>query len=72
MSTSLLADLSMSSITFLAFELNESRSSTESSEMLGVKDKAFIKSALVFLLMHLFLTETDLDSVVREINVSKK
>ncbi len=40
--------------------------------MLGVKDIAFINSTLVFSLMHLFLTETDLDSVVTEINISKK
>ncbi len=40
--------------------------------MLGVKDMAFIHSALVFSLMHFFLTETDLDSVVAEINISKK
>ncbi len=40
--------------------------------MLGVKDIAFINSALVFSLIHLFLTETDLDSVVTEINISKK
>ncbi len=40
--------------------------------MLGVKDIAFINSALVFSLMHLFLTETDLDSVETEINISKK
>ncbi len=32
--------------------------------MLGVKDIAFINSTLVFSLMHLFLIETDLDSVV--------
>ncbi len=63
----------ISSITFLTFELNESwRRSTESAEMIGVKDIAFINSALVFSLMHLFLTETDLDSVVTEINISKK
>ncbi len=60
-------------ITFLTFELNESRRrSTESAEMRGVKDTAFINSTLVFSLMHLFLTETDLDSVVAEINISKK
>ncbi len=35
--------------------------------MLGVKDIASINSALVSLLMHLFLTETDLDSAVAEI-----
>ncbi len=34
--------------------------------MLGVKDIAFINSTLVFSLMHLFLTETDLDSVVTD------
>ncbi len=63
----------MSSITFSTCELNESRRrSTKSKEMLGVKGIAFIKSALVFSLMHLFLTETDLDSVVTEINISKK
>ncbi len=63
----------ISSITFSTFELKESRRrSTESAEMLGVKDIAFINSALVFSLMHLFLTETDLDSVVTEINISKK
>ncbi len=39
--------------------------------MCGVKDIAFINSTLVFSLMHLFLTETDLDSVVAEINISK-
>ncbi len=33
--------------------------------MLRVKDIAFINSALVFSLIHLFLTETDLDSVVK-------
>ncbi len=33
--------------------------------MLGVEDIAFINSSLVFSLMHLFLTETDLDSVVK-------
>ncbi len=38
--------------------------------MLGVKDIAFINSTLVFSLMHLFLTETDLDSVVTEVNIS--
>ncbi len=38
--------------------------------MLGVKDIAFINSTLVFSLMHLFLTETDLDSVVAEISIS--
>ncbi len=55
------------------FELNKSRRrSTESAEMLGVKDIAFINSALVFSLMHFFLTETDLQSVVTEINISKK
>ncbi len=43
-----------------------------SAEMLGVKDIAFINSALVLSLMHLFLTETDLDSVVTEINISKE
>ncbi len=63
----------ISSITFLTFELNESRRrSTESAEMLGVKDIAFINSTLVFSLMHLFLIETDLDSVVTEISISKK
>ncbi len=63
----------ISSITFSTFELNESRRrSIESAEILGVKDIAFINSALVFSLMHLFLTETDLDSVVTEINISKK
>ncbi len=63
----------ISSISFLIFELKESRRrSTESAEMLGVKDIAFINSILVFSLMHLFLTETDLDSVVAEINISKK
>ncbi len=63
----------ISSITFLTFELNESRRrSTVSAEKLGVKDIAFIISALVFSLMHLFLTETDLDSVETEINISKK
>ncbi len=46
------------------------RRSIESTEMRGVKDIAFINSALVFSLMHLFLT--DLDSVVTEINISKK
>ncbi len=57
----------------LTFELNKSRRrSTASAEMLGVKDIAFIYSALVFSLMHFFLTETDLDSVVTEINISKK
>ncbi len=40
--------------------------------MLGVKDIAFINSALVFSLMHFFLAEIDLDSVVTEINISKK
>ncbi len=40
--------------------------------MLGVKDIDFINSTLVFLLMHLFLTGTDIDSVVTEINISKK
>ncbi len=43
-----------------------------SAEMLGVKDIAFVNCTLVFSLMHLFLTETDLDSVVKEINISKK
>ncbi len=43
-----------------------------SAEILGVKDIAFINNTLVFSLMHLFLTETDLDSVVTEINISKK
>ncbi len=43
-----------------------------SAEMLGVKDIAFINSTLVLSLMHLFLTETDLDSVVTEINISKE
>ncbi len=64
----------ISSITFLTFELKESRRrSTESAEMLGVKDIASINSTLVFSLMHLFLTETDLDSVVvAEIIISKK
>ncbi len=63
----------MPSITFLNFELNESRRrSTESAEMLGVKDIAFINSAVLFSSMYLFLTETDLDSVVIEINISKK
>ncbi len=63
----------ISSITFLTFELMESRRrSTESAEMLGIEDIAFINSTLVFSLMHLFLTETDLDSVVTEINISKK
>ncbi len=48
----------------LTFELNKStRRSTESAEMLGVKYIAFI---------NLFLTETDLQSVVTEINISKK
>ncbi len=57
----------------LNFWVNESRRrSTESAEMLGFKDIAFINSALVFSLMHLFLTETDLDSVFTEINISKK
>ncbi len=40
--------------------------------MLGVKDIAFINSALVFSLMHHILTEANLDSVVTEINISKK
>ncbi len=40
--------------------------------MLGVEDIASINSTLVFSLMHLFLTETDLDSVVTEISISKK
>ncbi len=40
--------------------------------MRGVKDIAFINSAQVFSIMHLFLTEKDLDSVVTEINISKK
>ncbi len=40
--------------------------------MLGVNDIAFINSTLVFSLMHLFLTETDLDSEFTEINISKK
>ncbi len=64
----------ISSITFSTFKLNESRRrSTESAERLGVKDISFINSALVnFSLMHLYLTETDLDSVVTEINISKK
>ncbi len=63
----------MSSITFLNFELNESRRrSTESAEMLWVKDIAFINTAVVFSSMYLFLTETDLDSVVIEINIPKK
>ncbi len=35
--------------------------------MLGVEEIASINSILVFSLMHLFLTETDLDSVVAEI-----
>ncbi len=62
-----------SSTTFLTFELKESRRrSTESAEMLGVEDIASIISTLVFPLMHLFLTVTDLDSVVTEINISKK
>ncbi len=43
-----------------------------SEEMFGVKDIAFINSTLMFSLMHLFLIETDLDSVVTEINISKK
>ncbi len=43
-----------------------------SAEKHGVKDIAFIISALVFSLMHRFLTETDLDSVETEINISKK
>ncbi len=34
--------------------------------MLGVKDISSINSTLVFSLMHLFLKETDLDSVVRD------
>ncbi len=39
----------ISSITCLTFELNESRRrSTESAEMCGVKDTAFINSTLVF------------------------
>ncbi len=63
----------ISSITFSTFELNESRRrSSESAEMLGVKDIAFINSALVFSLMHLFLTETALDSVVIEINIPRR
>ncbi len=41
-----------------------------SAEVLGVKYIAFINSALVFSLMHLYLTETDLDSVVTEIYIS--
>ncbi len=62
----------ISSITFLTFELKESRRSTESAEMLGAKDIAFVNSTLVFSLMHLFLKETIVDSVVAEINISNK
>ncbi len=76
LSLSLLADLlirSISSITFLTFELNESwRISTESAEILCVKDIAFINSTIVCSLMHLYMTETDLDSVVTEINILNK
>ncbi len=52
--------------------MNPGEDQQKSAEMLGVKDIAFINSTLVFSLMHLFLTETDLDSVVTEINISKK
>ncbi len=45
------------------------RKSTKSADMLGADDIAFKNSTLVFSLMHLFLTETDLDSVVGEISV---
>ncbi len=62
----------ISSITFLTFELKESKRSTESAEMLGAKDIPFVNSTLVFALMHLFLTETIVDSVVAEINISNK
>jgi len=63
----------MGAISSITFELNESRRrSTESAEMHSVKDIAFINSALVFSLMHLFLTEKDLDLVVTEVNISKK
>ncbi len=76
LSPSLLADLfirAISSITFLTFELNESwRRSTESAEILCVKDIAFINSTIVCSLMHLYMTETDLDSVVTEINILNK
>ncbi len=55
----------------LTFELNKSRRSTESAEMLGVKDIAFINSALVFSLMHFFLTDRsrfsgDRDQYIKE------
>ena len=54
----------ISSITPLTFELKESRrKSTESADMLGVKDIAFINSTLVFSFKHLFLTDTDLASM---------
>ena len=63
----------MSSMTFLTFELKESRrKSTESADMLGVRDIAFINSTLVFSFKHLFLIETDLVSMAGEIDISKK
>ncbi len=60
----------ISSIIFSTFELNESRRrSTESAEILGVKDIAFINNALVFSLMHLFLRSRfsgDRDQYIKE------
>lgn len=40
--------------------------------MHGVKDIVYINVTLVFSLMHLFLTDTDIDSVVADINISQK
>ncbi len=42
------------------------------AEILCVKDIAFINSTIVCSLMHLYMTETDLDSVVTEINILNK
>jgi len=40
--------------------------------MHGVKDIVYINITLVFSLMWLFLTDTDLDSVIAEISISQK
>jgi len=55
------------------FELKESRrKSTESADMLGFRDIAFMNSTPEFSFKHPFLTDTDLASMAGENNILKK
>ncbi len=62
--------VAISSVTLTSEESR--RRLTESVDMHGVKDIVYINITLVFSLMHHFLTDTDIESVVADINISQK